>query len=462
MSANEIIKVLILDDEKSIREGLEFFIKTISGLIPVVASMPSEAYKIVKNEHIDIAIIDVKLPQESGIEVLKKIKKINSDIEIIIISGHGDVETVVEALRYGAFDYFTKPFDLVSIKNAIEKTKRYIEIKEKLNSAKEKIKKLENIVNAKNTNLIKGNSNEISRIKSLIENVSNTDNTTILISGETGTGKELVAKQIHALSTRNKQIFSAYNCSAIPDHLFESEFFGYNKGAFTGANHDKKGWFEIADKGTLFLDEIGDMPMFLQSKLLRILEDKKVTRLGATNNIDIDVRIISATNKNISELIEEGKFREDLFYRLNTFEIALPPLRNRKDDIVELSFLFLNEFSDKFNKKIKSIDDTAISLLLTYPFPGNVRQLKNFIERAVILCTGDVILKEHIFDNSFDFSDNQSKPTELIMPNLDLELNEKYLIVNALKQSENNKTKAAKLLNITVQSLLRRMLKYKL
>ena len=297
MSANEIIKVLILDDEKSIREGLEFFIKTISGLIPVVASMPSEAYKIVKNEHIDIAIIDVKLPQESGIEVLKKIKKINSDIEIIIISGHGDVETVVEALRYGAFDYFTKPFDLVSIKNAIEKTKRYIEIKEKLNSAKEKIKKLENIVNAKNTNLIKGNSNEISRIKSLIENVSNTDNTTILISGETGTGKELVAKQIHALSTRNKQIFSAYNCSAIPDHLFESEFFGYNKGAFTGANHDKKGWFEIADKGTLFLDEIGDMPMFLQSKLLRILEDKKVTRLGATNNIDIDVRIISATNK---------------------------------------------------------------------------------------------------------------------------------------------------------------------
>jgi DNA-binding NtrC family response regulator len=462
MSANEIIKVLILDDEKSIREGLEFFIKTISGLIPVVASMPSEAYKIVKNEHIDIAIIDVKLPQESGIEVLKKIKKINSDIEIIIISGHGDVETVVEALRYGAFDYFTKPFDLVSIKNAIEKTKRYIEIKEKLNSAKEKIKKLENIVNAKNTNLIKGNSNEISRIKSLIENVSNTDNTTILISGETGTGKELVAKQIHALSTRNKQIFSAYNCSAIPDHLFESEFFGYNKGAFTGANHDKKGWFEIADKGTLFLDEIGDMPMFLQSKLLRILEDKKVTRLGATNNIDIDVRIISATNKNISELIEEGKFREDLFYRLNTFEIALPPLRNRKDDIVELSFLFLNEFSDKFNKKIKSIDDTAISLLLTYPFPGNVRQLKNFIERAVILCTGDVILKEHIFDNSFDFSDNQSKPTELIMPNLDLEFNEKYLIVNALKQSENNKTKAAKLLNITVQSLLRRMLKYKL
>ena len=462
MSANEIIKVLILDDEKSIREGLEFFIKTISGLIPVVASMPSEAYKIVKNEHIDIAIIDVKLPQESGIEVLKKIKKINSDIEIIIISGHGDVETVVEALRYGAFDYFTKPFDLVSIKNAIEKTKRYIEIKEKLNSAKEKIKKLENIVNAKNTNLIKGNSNEISRIKSLIENVSNTDNTTILISGETGTGKELVAKQIHALSTRNKQIFSAYNCSAIPDHLFESEFFGYNKGAFTGANHDKKGWFEIADKGTLFLDEIGDMPMFLQSKLLRILEDKKVTRLGATNNIDIDVRIISATNKNISELIEEGKFREDLFYRLNTFEIALPPLRNRKDDIVELSFLFLNEFSDKFNKKIRSIDDTAISLLLTYPFPGNVRQLKNFIERAVILCTGDVILKEHIFDNSFDFSDNQSKPTELIMPNLDLELNEKYLIVNALKQSENNKTKAAKLLNITVQSLLRRMLKYKL
>jgi DNA-binding NtrC family response regulator len=462
MSANEIIKVLILDDEKSIREGLEFFIKTISGLIPVVASMPSEAYKIVKNEHIDIAIIDVKLPQESGIEVLKKIKKINSDIEIIIISGHGDVETVVEALRYGAFDYFTKPFDLVSIKNAIEKTKRYIEIKEKLNSAKEKIKKLENIVNAKNTNLIKGNSNEISRIKSLIENVSNTDNTTILISGETGTGKELVAKQIHALSTRNKQIFSAYNCSAIPDHLFESEFFGYNKGAFTGANHDKKGWFEIADRGTLFLDEIGDMPMFLQSKLLRILEDKKVTRLGATNNIDIDVRIISATNKNISELIEEGKFREDLFYRLNTFEIALPPLRNRKDDIVELSFLFLNEFSDKFNKKIKSIDDTAISLLLTYPFPGNVRQLKNFIERAVILCTGDVILKEHIFDNSFDFSDNQSKPTELIMPILDLELNEKYLIVNALKQSENNKTKAAKLLNITVQSLLRRMLKYKL
>ncbi len=462
MSNNESINVLILDDEKAISEGLSFFITTIPGLLPKVASLPSEAYEIIKKEAIDIAIIDIKLPQESGIEVLKKIKNTNPNIEIIMISGFGDMETVVDCLRYGAFDYFTKPFDLVSIKNSIEKTKKFIEIKGKLNSAKAQIKKLENIVQSQNKNLIKGSSKEINRVKSLIENVAFTDTTTVLISGETGTGKELVAKQIHSLSGRNNQIFSAYNCSAIPDHLFESEFFGYNKGAFTGANHDKKGWFEIADKGTLFLDEIGDMPMFLQSKLLRILEERKVTRLGAVNNIDIDVRIISASNKNITELIDKGKFREDLYYRLNTFEINIPPLRERKEDVVELSYLFLKEFAKMFNKKITDIDEAAISLLLSYSFPGNVRQLKNFIERAVILCKGNTLKLEYFTDTTFDSYENQNRVTANSIQNFDMEVNEKNLIINVLNQTNYNKTKASKMLNITLQSLIRRMKKFNL
>lgn len=462
MTNNESINVLILDDEKAINEGLSFFIKTIQGLVPKVATLPSEAYEILKKENIDIAIIDIKLPQESGIEVLKKIKAMYPNIEILMISGFGDMDTVVECLRCGAFDYFTKPFDLVLIKNAIERTKKFVEIKGKLNTAKAQIKKLEKIVQSQSKNIIIGSSKEINRVKSLIENVAFTDTTTVLISGETGTGKELVAKQIHTLSDRCAQSFSAYNCSAIPDHLFESEFFGYNKGAFTGASHDKKGWFEIAHKGTLFLDEIGDMPMFLQSKLLRILEERKVTRLGAVNSIDIDVRIISATNKNIDELIEKGKFREDLYYRLNTFEINIPPLRERKDDIVELSYLFLNEFAKKFNKKITDIDESALSLLLSYNFPGNVRQLKNFIERAVILCKGNILKMEYFTETSIDYFENQKISESNTIKNYDLEVNERNLIITVLNQTNYNKTKASKLLNITMQSLIRRMQKYNL
>lgn len=462
MANNETINVLILDDEKAISEGLSFFITTIPGLVPKVAALPSEAYEILKKDIIDIAIIDIKLPQESGIEVLKKIKAMYPNIEILMISGFGDMDTVVECLRCGAFDYFTKPFDLVLIKNAIERTKKIVEIKGKLNTAKAQIKNLEKIVHNQSKNIIIGSSKEINRVKSLIENVAFTDTTTVLISGETGTGKELVAKQIHTLSDRCVQSFSAYNCSAIPDHLFESEFFGYNKGAFTGASHDKKGWFEIAHKGTLFLDEIGDMPMFLQSKLLRILEDRKVTRLGATKSIDIDVRIISATNKNIDELIEKGKFREDLYYRLNTFEIKIPPLRERKDDIVELSYLFMKEFAEKFNKKITDIDESALSLLLSYNFPGNVRQLKNFIERAVILCKGNILKVEYFTETSIDYFENQNLSESNTIKNYDLEVNERNLIITVLNQTNYNKTKASKLLNITMQSLIRRMQKYNL
>ena len=462
MANNETINVLILDDEKAISEGLSFFITTIQDLVPKVAALPSEAYEILKKDNIDIAIIDIKLPQESGIEVLKKIKAMYPNIEILMISGFGDMDTVVECLRCGAFDYFTKPFDLVLIKNAIERTKKFVEIKGKLNTAKEQIKNLEKIVHNQSKNIIIGSSKEINRVKSLIENVAFTDTTTVLISGETGTGKELVAKQIHTLSDRCAQSFSAYNCSAIPDHLFESEFFGYNKGAFTGASHDKKGWFEIAHKGTLFLDEIGDMPMFLQSKLLRILEDRKVTRLGATKSIDIDVRIISATNKNIDELIEKGKFREDLYYRLNTFEIKIPPLRERKDDIVELSYMFMKEFAEKFNKKIKDFDQSALSLLLSYNFPGNIRQLKNFIERAVILCKGNILKVEYFTETSIDYFENQNLSESNTIKNYDLEVNERNLIITVLNQTNYNKTKASKLLNITMQSLIRRMQKYNL
>lgn len=462
MSNHDTIHILILDDQETYRNGLGIFINKIPGLQTQLASKPSEAYEITKNQHIDIAIVDIDLPQESGIEVMKKIKQVNSETEVIIISGHSDIETVVECLRQGAFDYFKKPFDMVAIKNAIEKTKKFIEIKDKLSSAKERIRNLENIVQRQQSNLLYGSSQEINRVKDLIINVAHSNDTAVFISGETGTGKELVAKQIHALSNRNMQVLSVCNCSAIPEHLFESEFFGYSKGAFTDAKTDKKGWFEIADKATLFLDEIGDMPMFLQSKLLRILEEKKVTRLGAVKAIDIDVRVISATNKNISDLIREGKFREDLYYRLNTFEIALPPLRNRKEDIAELSYLFLKEFADKLNKNIYHIDEAAISQLLSFQYPGNVRQLKNFIERAVILCKGDTINKEHLINNIFDFSSNQNTIVTPSDNNLDLAKNELLLIERALKLSDNNKTNAAKLLNITLQSLIRRMQKYNL
>ena len=394
-----------------------------------------------------------------GLEVLQKVKVSHPDMEVIMISGHGDMNTVIEAMRYGAFDYFQKPFRLPEIKHAIERTRRFILLNEKLRSTEQKFNLLSKEIQQVFGHELVGRSASMQKVVDLMSKVAVADHTSVLITGESGTGKELVARGIHFLSKRNKQFFYSVNCSAIPGSLFESEFFGHKKGAFTDAREDKAGWFEIADKGTLFLDEIGDMPMSQQAKMLRILEDKKVSKVGSRVETAVDVRVITASNRDLFELSKDGKFRQDLYHRLSTFIIMIPPLRERRNDIQPLLEYYVNFFAEQMGKEIKTIEPELIIKLMEYDFPGNVRELKNMIERAIILCE-----KKSIGWEDFQFSIPSGK-MEIshsipLDEKLDLAEIEKAVILKALEKAGQNKSKAAELLNITWQALDRRMEKY--
>jgi transcriptional regulator with PAS, ATPase and Fis domain len=296
--------------------------------------------------------------------------------------------------------------------------------------------------------------------------VAASPNTSVLILGESGTGKELVAHGIHYLSKRNKQTFYSVNCSAVPETLFESEFFGHKKGSFTGAMEEKAGWFEIANKGTLFLDEISDMPLSQQAKLLRVLEERKVSKVGSHQMIDVDVRVIAASNRHLEQMANENKFRLDLYHRLSIFTFEIPPLRERKSDIPMLLDYYTRQYAKIMEKKITGIDTTAVELLTEHPFPGNVRQLKNMIEKAVILCDGPVLTVDHFDKKQLDKPayNHSESPVEVTNNSevFDLEENEKQLILKALKLSDNNKAKASAMLNITWQALDRRLKKFEI
>jgi len=452
-----LLNILILDDEVGIRQELEDFF-TISDYSVKTASKPSEAFQILQKNEIDIAIVDVQLPEMSGLEVLKKIKKTYPEIEVIMITGHGDMDVVIQSLRAGAFDYFKKPFRIMEIKNSVEKTKKFIELNKKLVSAKQTSSFLSQELNAQIGTSLIGKSRQIQMVIDLINKVAKFDDTSVLITGESGTGKELVARSIHLLSNRNNTYFYPVNCSAVPENLFESEFFGHKKGSFTGATENKQGWFEIAHRGTLFLDEIGDMPLSQQIKFLRVLEDKKIRKIGSHQEINVDVRIVSATNKNLKDLTEKSQFRLDLFHRLNMFSIHIPPLRDRKEDIPILLEYFSKEFSQKMRKPIHKIENEVYSVLSEYKFSGNVRELKNLVERAVILSGDGIlhlkhfpILKKEVMKNSISDSEDFC---------FDLEKNEKNLINKALFKSKYNKTKASELLNISWYALNRKMKKF--
>jgi DNA-binding NtrC family response regulator len=396
-----------------------------------------------------------------------------------MISGHGDMDTVIQAMRLGATDYFPKPFRLIDINNAILRTHRFLELSDRLKEANSSVdilsrKLLENI----GSQLI-GNSDAMKHLISMMTKVSQTDNTSVLILGESGTGKELVAHGVHYLSRRMQQPFYSVNCSAIPETLFESEFFGHKKGAFTGAFEDKSGWFEIADHGTLFLDEISDMPINQQAKLLRVLEERKVSKLGSKQSKKVDVRVIAASNNNLELMAEQNKFRLDLFHRLSIFIIEIPPLRERVEDIPVLVDHYARLYAKDMGKSISHIDTEVFNIMKNHPFPGNVRELKNIVERAVIMCEGNKLQPEHftfrgksplgnksMHDGKNGFSRENStdqfneKNEESVVNAGDLEEGIKQLIQNALKACDNNKARAAEMLNITWQSLDRRMKKF--
>jgi DNA-binding NtrC family response regulator len=451
--------VLILDDEPDIRgEIIEFL--TSKEMQVLSASSPSEAFQMLKRNIVDIAILDIRLPEMSGLDVLKSIRHIYPDIQSIVISGHGDMDTVIQALRLGAVDFFQKPFHLQDMFASIEKNKKQAKLRHLLNGDHFKHALRKAFDENSSASFIIA-SEKMNSVVDKMRLVARSKDTTVLITGESGTGKELIARGIHHLSPRNDKPFHAVNCSTVPDELFESEFFGITKGAFTGAVADKAGWFEAAEGGTLFLDEIGDLKPNLQAKLLRVMEDKQICRLGSTTSRKIDVRVIAATNQDLQKLIETGRFRIDLYHRVNTFIIHLPPLRERAESIPALIDHYIEYYSQKMQRPVPGMDKALLSELISYDFPGNIRELKHMIERALILCEGDQLTNEH-----FDHLKLKKHAARLdhsgagsIKSMVDIE---RESIKTALAQSQNNKSKAARLLNISRQALDRKIAKLKI
>ena len=447
------LKILILDDEKDYADEMVEFLKMMDYDV-LAAYLPSTAFNILNRKKIDLMILDIKLPEMNGLAVLKRVKKEYPDMEVIIITGHGDMNDVIEALRLGALDFINKPFGALEIKSAIMRSKKFIilnnnyrDMKEKFSAASYELKKIfgHDII---------GNSDAMQFVLNMMSKVAKTDNTSVLVTGESGTGKELVARGIHYLSARKDKYFYDVNCSSIPDSLAESELFGHSKGAFTGAIANKTGWFETANKGTLFLDEIGDMPLSQQTKLLRVLEQKKIRKVGASNDINIDVRIIAATNQDLTNLIDEKNFRLDLYHRLNSFTINIPPLRERQNDIPLLLEYFVKDLSQKLRKKVTRIDEKIIIELMNYSFPGNVRELKNMVEKALIISNSSTLTLK-------DFAFSPMKKEESTEKTYNLETLEKNAILEVMKITK-YKSRAATLLNISSQALDRRLIKYHL
>lgn len=450
------ISILIIDDDPVYRKLSGSILKDRFSVL--TADNPSVGMDILHTKKIDFVICDYRLPGMDGLELIELIKKNYPKIEVIMVSDSGNMDTVIEALRRGAIDYFKKPFSPTDIWLSIEKSLKYSKLKQQYTTEKNKNHHLKELVDKELGVEIIGSSKIIGDIKNQIRMVAQTPDTSVLILGESGTGKELVARGIHNLSKRNNEFFGAVNMSAIPETLFESEFFGHKKGSFTGAIADKTGWFETANKGTLFLDEIGEISANIQVKLLRVLEDRSFTKVGTQQNQKFDVRIIAATNKPINELAKGINFRIDLYHRIGTFVIYLPPLRDRKEDLPELIHHFVQMYAVRLGKNINKVHKSVYKLLADYPFPGNIRELRNIIERAMILCPDNELEPEHflLVNNHTGMEEDNTLNT------FNLEELEKRTIVNALKRTNGNKSEAAKLLNLEWNALQRRLVKYKL
>jgi len=441
--------ILIVDDENNVTKLLEKLL-TKEGYGALTAASGFEALKIIDSHQVDIVITDIKMPKMSGIDLLGKIKEIDPTIKVILITAFATLETAVEALKMGALDYITKPFDLTDVLLSIERIVAVLEKNEYSETPKEEHGSKENYFLSKSI-----------KMKSAIELMKQVSDTksTVMIYGETGTGKELAAQIVHDLSIRNDKPFIKVNCAAIPENLLESELFGYEKGAFTGAINSKPGRFELADTGTILLDEVGDITPLMQVKLLRAVQEREFERLGGTKTVKVDVRIIAATNKNLENLVKEGKFRQDLYYRLNVVPITLPPLRERKEDIEQLVEYFLKNSSIISNKNVKKISKEALLFLKGYNWPGNIRELENVIERCVVITAGNKIDVENLPDYILNFdeksNDFYSEDLSAVVDNA-----EKNIIVKALKECKGNRTKASEVLGISRRSLHRKIIKY--
>jgi len=439
------IKLLVVDDEAIVRESLRDWLSDVGHQVFTAENGP-QALEIIEKEKPGIVIADLVMPGMDGIELMKRAKEISPDIEVIIITAYGSIPTAITAMREGAYDYIEKPFCPERVELLIEKLVEHQELIEEnlsLHRRLEERYRFENII---------AKSPKMQRVIEVIKVVSKS-NATVLITGDTGTGKELVARAIHSQSYRKDKPFVAVSCAALPESLLESELFGHEKGAFTGAHAQRRGKFEIANRGTIFLDEIGDMSANIQVHLLRVLEEKEFTRVGGNELIKVDVRVISATNKDMKEAVANRQFREDLYYRLNVVNIELPPLRERKEDIPLLAQHFLKKFSVENQKGITDFSPEATDFLLKYEWPGNVRELENAIERAVILTKNSCIEVADLPQESLTMTHSASSGK-------DLGEVERNHILNILNETGGNYSEAARILGISRMTLYNKIRAY--
>lgn len=441
-------RLLIVDDELHVRESLSrWFIE--DGYEVETAGDAKEALSILSKKPCDVVVTDIKMPGMDGVELLKRVLDVAPSVAVVLITAYASVQTAVEALKEGAYDYITKPFDPEHLSRVVEKACAQKKLSDENLILKERIAQAI-------PKLIVGKSAAMQKVFNLVEAVASTD-TTVLIEGESGTGKELLARLIHAKSERCFGPLIALNCGALPEGVLESELFGHEKGSFTGAISRRKGKLELADGGTLFLDEIGEIPPKVQVELLRAIEDKKVVRVGGSDDVSTDFRIICATNKDLGELVKNGIFREDLFYRINVFKIKVPPLRERKEDILILAESFLSKLKESMGRKVDGFSEDAKELILLHDWPGNVRELVNSIERALVLCREGKIKKEHLPIRV----ESVRKEESGFVPE-SMEEMERRHIEGVLKYCGHNVSKAAKILNIDRVTLYNKIKKYDL
>jgi DNA-binding NtrC family response regulator len=430
--------ILVVDDEKAQREILELILSD-EGYDVTTAASGEAALKFAKDRRFDLALTDLKMTGMDGIELLQHLLAYDSSIIVILLTAHGSIESAKEALRRGAFDYLEKPYDKAAL---LETINRALDRLDAIDSE---------IISA---------SPKMETVKKMILKVARS-NSTVLIRGESGTGKELIARAVHNQSPRNDEMFQAVNCAAINENLLESELFGHEKGSFTGAHAEKKGLFEIADRGTLFLDEIAELDVGIQAKLLRALQERKIRRVGGTHEISVDVRVIAATNRDLRAMVSDGRFRDDLYYRINVLSIDVPPLRERREDIPVLIDYFLKKHTKNTSRLITGLTPETKKLMVDYSWPGNVRQLESAIERAILLAEGDKITLEDLpTEVRQDVGPASEGTFKLPAEGINFEDVERNLITQAMEQTDYNITKAAKLLGLTFRTLQYRLEKF--
>jgi len=456
MRPNSGIHVMVVDDKRGSREALEKMIAK-EGFRVSLAHDAETALQALEREPADVVITDLRMPGMDGIHLLKEVKRRNPRTEVILISGVGTVESAVEAMRQGAYDFLTKPLERVVVRKAIEKA---VEMQELMRENEDLRAQLQSFRD--DSGLI-GNHPAVRAVKELVRQVAPTS-ANVLILGESGTGKELVANAIHSQSERKAGPYIKLNCAALPETLLESELFGYERGAFTGAAQRKEGRFRLAHGGTLFLDEIGDMPLVLQPKILRVLQEGEFERVGGTETLQVDVRIVASTNRNLESAVAERSFREDLYYRLNVISIHMPPLRERRSDIPLLAEHFLQRFASKNSRPVQGFSREAVDLLAGYDWPGNVRELENTVERAVVLSRGEILSAEDLppsIIRALKAPDERpfspETPVLTIPVGTPLAEIERRVILETLRQAGGDKSEAARQLGIATRTIYRKL-----